>query len=80
MDMLGVERLALWGIGEPDSCGISSFTEFLDQVETEYATHLATYDGEELDIREISEELDDEFGSISPDLAFRRRLNPTPER
>ena len=68
--LIGDERLVQWACGESDSFGISSFNKFLDAIANVPEEELASYDGQELDVTDVDEELIKELG-FTPTVAYR---------
>lgn len=60
--IIGDERLVEWACGESDSFGISSFDEFLDIVETVPEEQWAGYDGCEIEVDSMNNNLKNELG------------------
>jgi len=68
--IIGEERLIKWALGQSDSYGFSSLSDFLDTIESVPEEELAAYDSAERDVSGSSRSLRDEWGFV-PTVAYR---------
>lgn len=68
--IIGERRLVQWGLGRSDEFGISSAEEFFERNADVPEENFASYDGQEREVNECSEDLADELG-FTPTVAYR---------
>ena len=73
--LIGDERLIQWACNESDSFGLSNFDEFLDAVENVPEEHFASYDGYEIEISQMNNNLQAELEDICKSDCVLYRTN-----
>ena len=72
--IVGAEALIAWGLGQsyaPGSIGVNNLEEWLDLHLDVPEEHWGTWDGQELEITDVSPEIIEELGFI-PTVAYRQ--------